>query len=152
MMPSILLVEDNLVDAELITEAFGDACDCTPTIQTVSDGEVALQFLRDMDQKPGFMLLDLNLPKKGGLEILKELDLYLTPNEGLALQEAAREVFRTKLHNLGVQFALAVAGKDWAKAIGTGRGIMDEFPNSKMAEEIRDRWDALEQKLTQQNG
>ena len=33
------------------------------------------------------------------LEILKELDQYLTPNEGLALQEAARDVFRTKLHN-----------------------------------------------------
>ena len=40
------------------------------------------------------------------LEILKELDLYLTPNEGLALQEAARDAFRTKLHNLGVQFSM----------------------------------------------
>ena len=44
-----------------------------------------------------------------GLEILRELDLYLTPNEGLALQEAARDVYRTKLHNLGVQFSLAVS-------------------------------------------
>jgi hypothetical protein len=32
------------------------------------------------------------------LEILKELDQYLTPNEGLALQEAARDAFRTKTH------------------------------------------------------
>ena len=85
MTTNILLVEDNPVDAELITEAFGEACDCAPLIQTVSDGEEALQFLRDLDEKPGFMLLDLNLPKKGGLEILKELrvdpdsDLNLLP-------------------------------------------------------------------------
>jgi two-component system, chemotaxis family, response regulator Rcp1 len=74
MTTNILLVEDNPVDAELITEAFREACDCVcaPLIQTISDGEGALQFLRGMD-KPGFMLLDLNLPKKGGLEILKEL-------------------------------------------------------------------------------
>ncbi|MHC4625099.1 MAG: hypothetical protein ACYS4W_14490, partial [Planctomycetota bacterium] len=43
------------------------------------------------------------------LGILKELDQYLTPNEGLALQESAKDVFKTKLHNLGVQFSLAVS-------------------------------------------
>lgn len=83
------------------------------------------------------------------LEILRELDLYLTPNEGLALQEAARDVFRTKLHNLGVQFALAVSEKHWAKALETGRQITREFPNSRMAEEIREKWDALEQRVKQ---
>jgi len=75
MTTNILLVEDNQVDAELITEAFEEVCGCVPAIKTVSDGEGVLQFLRslDQDQKPGLMLLDLNLPKKGGLEILKEL-------------------------------------------------------------------------------
>ena len=77
------------------------------------------------------------------LEILRELDQYLTPNEGLALQEAARDVFRTKLHNLGVQFALAVSGKQWAKAVDTGLEIIHDFPNSRMAEEIREKMDAL---------
>jgi hypothetical protein len=84
------------------------------------------------------------------LEILRELDLYLTPNEGLALQEAARDVFRNKLHNLGVQFALAVSGKNWARALQTGQQIVKDFPNSKMAEEIREKWDILEQKVEQQ--
>ncbi|MGD0572814.1 MAG: hypothetical protein ABSB11_07300 [Sedimentisphaerales bacterium] len=77
------------------------------------------------------------------IEILRELDQYLTPNEGLALQEAARDVFRTKLHNLGVQFALAVSGKQWAKAVNTGLEIIRDFPNSRMAEEIREKLDAL---------
>jgi len=86
-----------------------------------------------------------------GLEVLRELDLYLTPNEGLALQEAARDVFRTKLHNLGVQFALAVSAKQWADAINIGQQIMRDFPNSKMAVEIREKWDALKEKLEQRS-
>jgi hypothetical protein len=77
------------------------------------------------------------------LEILRELDQYLTPNEGLALQEAARDVFRTKLHNLGVQFSLAISGRQWAKALETGQEIIRDFPNSRMAEEIREKLDAL---------
>lgn len=80
------------------------------------------------------------------LEILKKLDQYLTPNEGLALQEAAKDVFKSKLHNLGVQFSLAVSGKQWARALKTGREIIRDFPNSKMAEEIREKIDILKQK------
>jgi TM2 domain-containing membrane protein YozV len=73
------------------------------------------------------------------LQILKELDLYLTPSEGLALQEAASEIFRNKLHNLGVQFALVVSEKNWDKALETGREIIKDFPNSRMADEIRSK-------------
>lgn len=71
------------------------------------------------------------------LTILKELDLYLTPNEGLALQESARDAFRTKLHNLGVEFSMEVADKQWDRAVITGEKIIKDFPNSKMASEIR---------------
>lgn len=85
------------------------------------------------------------------LEILRELDMYLTPNEGLALQEAARDIFRNKLHNLGVQFSLAISGKQWTRALRTGRQITRDFPNSKMAEEIREKWDVLKQKVAQQS-
>lgn len=83
------------------------------------------------------------------LEILRELDLYLTPNEGLALQEAARDVFRTKLHNLGVQFSLAVTTRQWADALKTGEQIIKDFPNSRMAAEIREKWEVLKQKAQQ---
>lgn len=81
------------------------------------------------------------------LEILKELDLYLTPNEGLALQEAAKDAFRTKLHNLGVQFSLAVTEKRWNTAFDVGQQIIDGFPNSKMAEEIQEKIDVLRQNV-----
>ncbi len=81
------------------------------------------------------------------LAILKELDMYLTPNEALALQEAARDVFKTKLHNLGVQFSIAVTEKRWANALQFGQQIVTEFPNSRMAEEIREKLDVLQQNV-----
>ncbi len=79
------------------------------------------------------------------LKVLKELDLYLTPNEGLALREAASDVFRTKLHNLGMQFSIAVSEKQWEQALDIGQQIINNFPNSKMAEEIRAKLDVLKQ-------
>ena len=75
--------------------------------------------------------------------------MYLTPNEGLALQEGARDIFRTKLHNLGVQFALAVSEKQWSRAFSTGQQIVNDFPNSRMAEEIRERMNVLKQKAAE---
>lgn len=85
------------------------------------------------------------------LDILKELDLYLTPSEGLALQEAARDVFRTKLHNLGVQFAIAVTEKRWTGALDIGQQIMNDFPNSRMSEEIREKMDVIRQNVQLQS-
>ena len=86
------------------------------------------------------------------LEILKELDQYLTPNEGLALQEAARDIFRTKLHNLGVQFSLAVSEKRWNKAFEVGKEITQNFPNSRMAKEIHEKIEILQRNVQQQAG
>jgi hypothetical protein len=85
------------------------------------------------------------------LEILRELDMYLTPNEALALQEAAKDVFRTKLHNLGVQFALAVSDKRWSQALEIGQQIMKDFPNSRMSVEIREKLHVLRQNVQLQN-
>ena len=83
------------------------------------------------------------------IEILRELDMFLTPNEAKALQEAARDVFKNKLHNLGMQFSLAVSGQRWARAVEIGQEIMRNFPNSTMAGEIRQKIDVLRQKATQ---
>ncbi len=84
-----------------------------------------------------------------GLEILKELDLYLTPAEALALQESAASVYKTKLHNLGVDFSVAVTEKNWRKAFETGKEIVQGFPNSRMAAEIRSKMDILQERAHQ---
>jgi hypothetical protein len=85
------------------------------------------------------------------LDILRELDMYLTPNEALALQEAAKDVFRTKLHNLGVQFAMAISDKQWTDALDIGQTIIRDFPNSRMSVEIREKLHVLQQNVQMQN-
>ncbi|MGC9455113.1 MAG: hypothetical protein ACP5HU_09650 [Phycisphaerae bacterium] len=77
------------------------------------------------------------------IELLRELDLYLTPQEAAAMEESARGVFRAKLHNLGVQFAICVTEERWSDAVETGEQIMNEFPNSRMAHEVGEKMDML---------
>jgi len=85
------------------------------------------------------------------LEILKDLDQYLTPSEGLALQDAASTVFKTRLHNLGVRFSLAVTENQWLGALETGEQIIRDFPNSRMAHEIRSKLDILRERAKQEH-
>ena len=81
-----------------------------------------------------------------GVEVLKLLDGFLTPTEAAALQESARGVFRAKLQKLGVQFSLFVSERKWSQALRVGRAIIGEFPNSRMAQEVREKLEVLEQR------
>lgn len=81
-----------------------------------------------------------------GMGLLRELDRYLTPEEGAALQESARGVFKARLRQLGVQFAISVNDQEWAEAVAAGEEIIREFPNSRMAQEVRGKIEALKQK------
>lgn len=77
------------------------------------------------------------------VELLHELDKYLTPQEAAAMEESARGVFKAKLHNFGVQFAIHVTDQDWAGAIAIGRQIIGEYPNSRMAQEVRQKMETM---------
>jgi two-component system, chemotaxis family, response regulator Rcp1 len=73
----ILLVEDSLCDAELMVETLSEAT-IANTLHIVEDGEEALEFLRCQGKfkdavRPDLILLDLNLPKKNGREVLAEI-------------------------------------------------------------------------------
>ena len=85
-----------------------------------------------------------------GVELLTLLDGYLTPSEAAALEESARGVFRGKLQNMGVEFSNFVEEKQWAKALKVGRAIIEEFPNSRMAQEVRDKLEILEQRAVEE--
>lgn len=73
----ILLIEDNPGDVRLVKEAFKDA-EFPHHMTVVKDGAEAVAYLRREGTYaqapfPRLILLDLNLPKKGGLEMLEEL-------------------------------------------------------------------------------
>lgn len=74
----ILLVEDNLGDVTLITEALKDA-KVYNTLHVARDGVAAMEYLHNsLDEtnpqtRPGLILLDLNLPRKDGREVLREI-------------------------------------------------------------------------------
>jgi CheY-like chemotaxis protein len=74
----ILYVEDEEHDITFMHHAFGEAAVPHPLV-TVSDGQAAMDYLegqgkyadRSRYPMPGLILLDLNLPKKSGLEVLQ---------------------------------------------------------------------------------
>jgi chemotaxis family two-component system response regulator Rcp1 len=73
----VLLVEDSAGDVRLTREAFKDA-KVLVNLHVASDGIAAMAFLRREPgyakvPRPDLILLDLNLPKKGGREVLKEI-------------------------------------------------------------------------------
>lgn len=66
----ILLVEDDLVDAMTIRRALRELKVTNP-LYVAGNGEEALQYLRHLDTaQPCIILLDLNMPRMGGLEFL----------------------------------------------------------------------------------
>ena len=73
----ILLAEDNEDDVLMIREAFDEA-NLANIIEVVSDGEQAMRYLRreppyHHSRLPGLLLLDINMPKKDGFEVLDEV-------------------------------------------------------------------------------
>jgi len=76
----ILYIEDNPSDIELTLRALKKH-NVANSVQIIKDGEEALEYIfatgqyidRDVKDKPKVILLDLKLPKIGGLEILKRL-------------------------------------------------------------------------------
>ncbi len=73
----ILLVEDNPGDVELTEDALGRS-ESGATLRVVSDGEEAMDFLQRRGghasaPRPDLVVLDLNLPKKDGREVLTDI-------------------------------------------------------------------------------
>jgi len=103
----VLLVEDDPGDVLLIREAFGDN-KVRNHLHVVADGVEALTFLRREGEhadapQPDLVLLDLNLPRKDGREVLAEVKgddaLQHIPVVVLTTSKAEEDVLRSyKLH------------------------------------------------------
>lgn len=104
---NILLVEDNPADAELTRVAM-DEVKMINSLHIVSDGIDALDFLYRRGAfgdapRPDLILLDLNLPRKDGREVLAEIkedeNLKTIPIVILTSSSAEEDILRTyKLH------------------------------------------------------
>jgi chemotaxis family two-component system response regulator Rcp1 len=68
----VLLVEDNDGDVLLVRRALR-AIDTTVQLHVVTDGNAALEFVRRGSPLPDLIILDLNLPRMSGNEVLGEL-------------------------------------------------------------------------------
>ncbi|MEJ2038370.1 MAG: response regulator [Desulfosarcinaceae bacterium] len=99
----ILLVEDNPADADLTCEKL-EQSKILHEISTVKDGVEAMDYLFKRDSfenavRPDLVLLDLNLPRKDGREVLAEMkasaDLRRIPVVVLTSSQAEEDIIKT---------------------------------------------------------
>ncbi len=99
----ILLVEDNPGDARLAKEALKDGRVCN-NLYHVTDGIEAMAFVRQEGEystapRPDLILLDLNLPRKDGREVLSEIkedpELRLVPVVVMTTSAAERDLIKS---------------------------------------------------------
>jgi CheY-like chemotaxis protein len=95
----ILLVEDNPGDVRLTREAFRD-CRVPVKIDVVMDGDAAIKHLTSgTNERPDLILLDLNIPKRDGREVLQAIksdaDLRSIPVVVLTTSTAEQDIMRT---------------------------------------------------------
>lgn len=99
----ILLVEDNPADVRLTQENFKES-KLRNNLNVVSDGEEALAFLRREGKfrdavRPDLIVLDLNLPKKDGREVLAEIKsddrLKCIPVVILTISDAEEDILKS---------------------------------------------------------
>jgi CheY-like chemotaxis protein len=99
----VLLVEDDEGDVLMTKEAF-EYHKIRNRLHVVSDGDQALQFLHRTGPfadapRPGLILLDVNLPRRSGLEVLAELkqdpELLVIPVVMLTTSRAEEDILRS---------------------------------------------------------
>jgi CheY-like chemotaxis protein len=99
----VLLVEDDPGDVLMTREAF-EHYRIRNNLYVVGDGEQAMNFLRRTGDyadvpRPGLVLLDLNLPRRNGLEVLAEMkadsDLLHIPVVVLTTSQADEDILRS---------------------------------------------------------
>jgi CheY-like chemotaxis protein len=126
----ILYAEDNLNDIELTLSAFSES-NLANKIDVVRDGEEALDYLfyrgkyADREKSvPGFVLLDLKMPKRDGIEVLTEIrkskEYKTLPVVMLTSSESETDIYKS--YELGVN-AFIVKPIDFTDFIKAIKGI-----------------------------
>jgi CheY-like chemotaxis protein len=127
----VLLVEDDPGDVLMTREAF-EHYRIPNSLHVVGDGEQAMHFLRKTGEyasmpTPGLILLDLNLPRRNGLEVLAELKadsaLLSIPVVVLTTSQSEEDILRSYALHANAYISKPV---DFEKFVGV-IGQIDEF-------------------------
>ena len=128
----ILLVEDSPSDVRLTRDALREA-KVLNELHVVSDGEEAMDFLRRRGSwegapRPDIVLLDLNLPRKNGLEVLEEMkddpELSRIPVAVLTTSQEDRDIIKAYDRHVNCYLTKPVDFIQFAEVI---RSIEDFF-------------------------
>lgn len=121
----ILLVEDNPADVRLVQEVFKEAR-IHNKMRVALDGDKAMQILRREGEyarasSPDLIILDLNLPKKDGREVLKEIkedeNLKSIPVVILTTSNAEEDLIETYKNNANCYISKPVDLNNFIKVV-----------------------------------
>lgn len=121
----ILMVEDSQIDVLMTREAFKQDR-LINTLHTVEDGVQAMQFLRQEAEfasspRPDLILLDLNLPRKNGHEVLAEIkadpDLKAIPVIVLTTSQAEQDILEAYDLHANCYIVKPVGFENFVKAV-----------------------------------
>lgn len=121
----ILLVEDNPADVRLTQEALKDG-KVANRMSVVTNGVDAIAFLRKKDQyanapHPDLIVLDLNLPKKNGHEVLSEIktdpQLKTIPVVILTISAAEEDIFKAYFNHVNCYITKSIDINQFIKVV-----------------------------------
>lgn len=122
-----------LADAARVTRLYPDS----PRVRSLRERVESARSAYKADLERRFLVAAREESPQAALELLKQLDEFLTEQEAEPYRELARGVIGKARENLGAEFKLAVQDRNWPHAAALGQRIIAEFPNSRMAAEIR---------------
>ncbi|MFK7759341.1 MAG: hypothetical protein AB8C13_05275 [Phycisphaerales bacterium] len=133
-----------LIEAARITRLYHDS----PLAEGLRHRvESAKQRYKD-DIERRFLLAAQDERIEEAMEMIQEMDHLLTETESEQFREVARGVIGKAKENLGAEFKLAIHDHSWDTAAIVGQRIIDEFPNSRMAGEVRELIDTVRERAS----
>jgi chemotaxis family two-component system response regulator Rcp1 len=120
----ILVIEDNPMDVRLIRLALESVRDWPTELTVAVDGEEAINYLlHPGNSKPDLAILDLNLPKRDGLDVLRIIRItdFLYGLPVIVLSASSEDAIRTKMEEANLEaecYLTKPVGVDGFLAIG----------------------------------
>lgn len=134
--------DDALAEAGRVQRLFPGS----PRVEPLRDRVAAARAAYRDDLERRFMDAAGADQSEEAMVLLKELDQYLTPEQAESMKTMARGVIGRAREELGARFKSAVQERQWTDAVGLGEQIMRQFPNTRMAAEVREMMEQIRTK------